>query len=339
MIAFGSSVTAPDVYEKCAARGFRLAAEVDSKVYPQRAEGSIFRVYNRIVEQAATCRDLEALVLAHQDVEIVDPDFCDKVRRVFSDSNVGVAGPVGAIGVRSIAWWEGSVTWASFIHRYPELGGGDFPSLTWNRDEMPPYARKGEADTVDGLLMVLSPWVVRHIRFDESLGLPLHGYDFDLCLQVRAAGLKVVTEDLKVIHHHSLALVDRPQPYVEAHMKIAEKWDGRIPNVGVAGGDWKQRARRAEAEAATTRTQARSWQLQIEARRKQHERAITDVAGSTSLRITAPLRRLNAARRRLQSAGRGTQRYAQPLSELARSSPEQDRYEKRSRWLAKGLRR
>ena len=33
-------------------------------------------------------------------------------------------------------------------------------------------------------------------------------------------------------------------------MAIAEKWEGRMPGVGVEGGDWKQRARRAEAEAA-----------------------------------------------------------------------------------------
>lgn len=339
MIAFGSSVTSPDVYEQCAAKGFRLVAETDSKLYPERADGSIYRVYNRILEQAATCRDLEALVLAHQDVEIVDADFSRKVRRVFSDPKVGVAGCVGAIGVRSIAWWEGSVTWASFIHRYPEHGGGEFPSLTWTRKEMPPYARKGEAETVDGLMMVLSPWVVRNIRFDESLGLLLHGYDFDLCLQVRVAGLKVVTEDLKVMHHHSLALIDRPEPYVEAHMKIAEKWDGKMPHVGRAPGDWKERVRRAEAEAACTRTQARSWQLQIEARRKRYERAISDVEGSTSMRITAPLRRLNAARRRLRGGGRGLQRYGQPRSDLARSSREPEGVEERTRWMTKGLRR
>src|SRR5437764_3675132 len=164
MIAFGSSITAPDVYERCAGRGFGFAGEPDSEVIAQPAQGSIFRSYNLILQRAAGYDDLEALVLAHQDVEIVDPEFCAKVRRVLSDPDAGVIGCVGAIGVRSIAWWEGAVTWASFVHRYPELGGGEFPSLTWDPDDEPPYARKGEADTVDGLLMVLSPWVVRNIR-------------------------------------------------------------------------------------------------------------------------------------------------------------------------------
>jgi len=292
MIAFGSSITAPAVYERHAWSGFRRAGETDSVILSRRAEGSIFHSYNAILEQAAAYEDLEALVLAHQDVEIVDSAFCEKVRRVLSDPDVGVIGCVGAIGVRSIAWWEGSVTWASFVHRYAELGGGEFPSLTWSDAEMPPYARRGEVDTVDGLLMVLSPWAVRNLRFDESLGQPLHGYDFDFCLQVRAAGRKVIAEDLRVYHHHSLALVDSPDPYVEAHRRVAEKWDGRLAHVGEAPGDWKTRARRAEAEASATRAQVRSWQLSIDVRRRRHERAMSEIAGSLSLRLTEPLRRL-----------------------------------------------
>ncbi len=339
MIAFGSSVTAPDVYERCAGRGFRLAREPDSRLIAQPAAGSIFRSYNLILDQAAACDDLEALVLAHQDVEIVDPYFCQKVRRAFSDRDVGVVGCVGAIGVRSIAWWEGAVTWASFVHRYPELGGGQFPSLTWDSDDTPPYARKGQADTVDGLLMVLSPWVVRNIRFDESLDLALHGYDFDLCLQVRAAGRKVMTEALMVIHHHSLALVDDPEPYVDAHMKLADKWDGRFPNVGIAAGDWKLRTRRAEADAAATRTQARSWQLQIDARVEQHERALRDVTGSTSLRVTAPLRRLRAIRRQALGVGGDLRRHAHPRADLDAASVNGLERGERRRWLAKGLSR
>ena len=135
--------------------------------------------------------------------------------------------------MRSIAWWEGSVTWASFIHRYGELGGGDLPGFAWDGGARPPYARTGEVDVVDGFLLVLSPWAVRNLRFDESLG-PLHGYDVDFCLQVRAAGRKVVTADFRAVHHHSLELVGDPEGWIEAHMRVAEKWDGRMPGVGRA---------------------------------------------------------------------------------------------------------
>jgi Glycosyltransferase like family len=296
MIAFGSSITSPEVYERCAERGIRLVARPDSKVFARSAAGSIFRNYNAILDQAAALPNLEALVLVHQDAEIVDPDFCVKLRRALRDPEVGVVGCVGAIGVRSIAWWEGSVTWASFTHRYGDADGEEVPSLSWNGAELPPYARTGEVDTVDGFVMVLAPWTVRNIRFDESLGQLLHGYDFDFCLQVREAGRKVVTEDFKVVHHHSLELADDLEHWVDAHITVAEKWDGRMPNVGVAGGDWKERARRAEAEAAAARAQALSTQLRIDARAREHERHIQKLTSSISWRITAPFRRLNAVR-------------------------------------------
>ncbi|HET8674013.1 MAG TPA: glycosyltransferase, partial [Thermoleophilaceae bacterium] len=298
MIAFGSSITAPDVYRDCAEKGIRLATEPDSKVMPHAAAGSIFRSYNLLLEKAAELTDLEALVLIHQDAEITDADFCAKLRRALEDPDVGVVGCVGAIGVRSIAWWEGSVTWASFIHRYGELGGGDLPAFSWNGSEMPAYAKLGEVDTVDGFVLGLSPWVVRNVRFDESLGL-LHGYDLDFCLQVREAGKKVVTADFKVIHHHSLDLVSDPETWVEAHMRVAEKWDGKMPGVGQAGGDWKQRARRAEAEAAAARAQAVSNQLKADARALQLQREFEEVTNSTSWKLTLPLRRGNLWRKSL----------------------------------------
>jgi Glycosyltransferase like family len=296
MIAFGVSITSPGAYRKFAEPGIRRAAEPDSEVWAFAAAGSIFRSYNLLLETAAARDDLEALVLVHQDAEIVDADFCHKVRRALSDPEVGVVGCVGAIGVRSIAWWEGSVTWASFVHRYGEHGGGDLPAFAWNADEMPPYARTGEVDTVDGFLIALSPWTVRNIRFDESLG-QLHGYDFDFCLQVRAAGRKVVTEDFKAIHNHSLDLVSDQEGWMAAHVRIAEKWLDRMPGVGDGGGDWKHRALHAEAAAEAGRAAAVSTQLQSDARELELQRALDETTGSISWRMTAPLRRANELRR------------------------------------------
>jgi hypothetical protein len=297
MIAFGCSITSPEMYDRCAAPGIKRALEPGAQVFAIQAAGSIFRSYNLLMDKAGALDDLEALVLVHQDAEILDEDFCAKLRRVLRDEQVGVVGCVGAVGVRSIAWWEGSVTWASFTHRYGELGGGELPALSWKNEEMPAYARTGEVDTVDGFVLCVSPWVVRNVRFDESLG-QLHGYDYDFCLQVREAGRKVVTEDFKVVHHHSLDLVSDPETWVQAHMRVAEKWDGRSPGVGEGGGDWKQRARRAEAEAAVARTQAVAAMLQAEARAKQLERELEITTDSISWKLTKPLRQLNSLRRK-----------------------------------------
>src|ERR1700709_1011009 len=101
------------MYRSAAELGIRRAAEPDSEVLSGPSIGSIFKSYNALLERAAQCPDLEALVLVHQDNEIVDEDFCQRVRAALADPEVGLVGCVGAIGVRSIAWWEGAVSAAS----------------------------------------------------------------------------------------------------------------------------------------------------------------------------------------------------------------------------------
>jgi hypothetical protein len=328
MIAFGCSITDSEVYERCAEPGIRLASEPDSALLAHGSTGSVFRSYNVLMDEAKKLDGLEALVLIHQDAEIIDPDFTEKIREALSAPDVAIVGCAGAIGVRNIAWWEGSVTWASFTHRYEELGGGEVPALAWTPEETPTYAATGEVETVDGFVLGLSPWAIRNLRFDESLGQAIHGYDFDLCLQARTAGKKVVTADLKVVHHHDLKLIRDVGNWIEAHIKIAEKWDGKIGLVGQEGGgnDWKARARRAEAQASAERMVALSAKLYRDARIEKLQRdletereklarqaaelqstrkRLAECTDSASWRITAPAR---ALARRFRSLGRGGRR-------------------------------
>lgn len=254
MILYASAVTDPELFERCAEAGFERAraADPNSELIAFASAGSIFRNYNLIIDQVRDRDGLEALVLIHQDAEIVDPQFAAKVRAALQKPDVAIVGCAGALDVRSIAWWEGSVTWASFSHRYEEYGGGEVPGFSWRNDDLPPYARTGNVDSIDGFVMVLSPWAMRNLRFDESLG-TLHGYDLDICMQARAAGKKVAIADLKVVHHHSLKLIGDLEGWIQAHMAIAEKWESQLAGAASSSGEWKQRARRGEAEAAAAR--------------------------------------------------------------------------------------
>jgi hypothetical protein len=290
LIAFGSAVTDPAIYGRCAEPGIHRASEPDSVILAPVGDASIFRNYNVMLDEAAKLDDLEALVLLHQDAELVDDDFCDKARAALSDPDVAIVGCAGAVGVRSIAWWAGSVTWASFTHRYEEFGGGEIPALSWVPERIPSYARRGEVEAIDGVVMVMSPWVVRELRFDESLG-QLHGYDFDICLQARAEGKKVVAEDLRVVHHHSLKLLQDVDGWIGAHIRIAEKWDGRF-NHGPPGLDWRQRALRAEAEADAAKLLRIASNERLDAKARADARRIKQVVNSSSYRLTAPLRRV-----------------------------------------------
>ncbi len=261
------------------------------------AQGPIAQSYNLLLERAAAVDGLEALVLLHQDTEIMDANLCGKLRRAFADSEVGLVGCVGAIGVRSIAWWEGSVTLASFVNRYEEHGGGDLPAFSWAWEEAPPYAQVGEVETLDGFVLALSPWTVRNVRFDESLS-RFHGYDLDFCLQVREAGRKVVTADFRAIHHRQIEMVPDLDDWKEAHVRVNEKWDGRMPGIGSGPGTWEERARRAEAEAEAARTIAYSALMEQPARRTELERNLDEMRTSISWRLTAPLRWFGGSRAR-----------------------------------------
>ena len=134
-------------------------------------------------------------------------------------------------------------------------------------------------------MLAFSPWAVRNVRFDESLG-RFHGYDLDYCLQVREAGRKVVTADFRAIHHRQIEMLPDPEDWIGAHIAVAEKWDGRMPGVGWAPGTWRERALRAEAERDVARTVAESKVLEREARARELRRAIDEMRGSVSWRLT-----------------------------------------------------
>jgi Glycosyltransferase like family len=291
MIAFGCSITKPDQFRRCAEPGIRRAAETDSAHYALPAVGSIAESYNAMLDRAAQHDDLEALVLVHQDAELMDADLCTTVREALRDPDVGLVGCVGALDVRSIAWWEGSVTLASFINRYEGHGGGDLESFSWTRENAPPWTRTGEVETLDGFVLVFSPWAVRTIRFDEALS-RFHGYDLDYCLQVREAGRKVVTADFRAIHHREIEMLPDREEWIEAHISVAEKWDGRMPPVGTAPGSWRERALRAEAERDVATAMAHTKVAELDARARELRRGIDETRTSLSWRLTAPLRRL-----------------------------------------------
>jgi hypothetical protein len=318
MIAFGCVVSEVEHYERYAEPGIRRAAEPDSIVLARATPRSVAPIYNLILDEAAALDGLEALVLLSERAEILDPRFCQKIRKALAQPEVAIVGCAGAADVRSIAWWEGTDARASTVYRSEQLGG-EFPGLLpdgRNDEARVPRFEPGEVDVVDGVVFVLSPWAVENIRFDEALG-PRYGFDFDFCLQVRAAGRKVAVADLQVAHHYPLGVVEDAETWMEAHMRAAEKWDGRIPGHRLTQEDqgrdastedrgrdapredWKRRARRAEAEAAAARLLAASKMYQSQALIRAQEREFEQATSNLSWKITAPLRRGNFLRRRL----------------------------------------
>jgi hypothetical protein len=292
MIAFGVRVAEPEPYRRYAEPGIRLAAEADSEIFAFAAVGTIGRGYNLLLDAAVACEDLEALVIVHPHTEIADTGLCATVRAVLADPDVAVAGCAGAAGVRTIAWWEGRVSAGDVIRRYTENGGGEMPAYPWAQPEAPPAV----VDTVDGALLVLSPWAVANLRFDEGLHLG-HGFDLDYCLQAREQGRTVVTFDTRVIQHRPLDIVSDLELWIESHIQMAAKWEGRIPGQEPDRRDPQLRARRAEAEREAVRALAYSRRLAFDARVQELQNTIDAATESRTWRATAPLREVNLWRR------------------------------------------
>ncbi len=299
MIAFGVIVGEPDAYRRYAEPGIRRAAEPDSPVFAFAAAGTIGRGCNLLLDAAAAHADLEALVILHPHAEIADPGLCGKLRAVFAQPDVAVAGCAGATGVRSIAWWEGKVNAGQIVQRYPESGGGEVPAYAWTHPSPPPAT----VQAVDGFLLALSPWAVVNLRFDEGLELG-YGFDLDYCLRARAAGRQVVTFDARVIQHRPLELVKEMELWVEAHIAFARRWDAELIGTPGAEADLVARARRAEAEREAARAVAYSRRLSFDARIERLQETVDAATSTFSWRATTPLRELNLWRRSLRARRR-----------------------------------
>ena len=207
MIAFATCVGSPETYRRRALAGLRRVSEPDSQLIEADADaGSISAAYNEILDHAATLDGLEALVLLHEDVELVDPAFCARIRARLAAPAVAVIGAIGAVGVRSLAWWEGSGR-GRVVESRGTIDFGGAPCAV---------------DTVDGLLLVLSPWAVANLRFDgDATG--FHGYDAELCFRARAAGREVWVDDLPLVHHTKGGYGDR-EAYAAADAAFRARW-------------------------------------------------------------------------------------------------------------------
>lgn len=196
------------MFARVAEPSLERVREADSHLLVRSGYDSIQRPYNEILDETAALPDLEGVVLIHQDMELTDASLLERLRPLLAEPRVGVVGLLGGRGVPPHAWWEAE-----------ELFGTSRTPLVEQRHSHGPH----EVEVVDGALLALAPWVVRELRFDEALAADFHGYDVDLCLQVRAAGGRVICDDIPYMHHMSRPWADGEQ-YARAGRILARRW-------------------------------------------------------------------------------------------------------------------
>lgn len=210
MFAFLVPVVDRARYDEIAGPALERVREDDSVVRVLPGAGSPWLRVNAALDELALQPDLEGVVVLHDDLALLDPGTCDRLRQALADPSVGVIGLIGTTDPEGLAWWHGE---AAGTLRTPHTPSGVLraPEPT------------GEVHAVDGAFLCLSPWAVRTLRFDPDLARGFHGYDVDLCTQARYHGRRVVVAEIDAEHRHDPRFRDTER-WQRSQLRFAGKW-------------------------------------------------------------------------------------------------------------------
>lgn len=211
MIIFGACVGDGGAkFRRIAQRGIERIAAPEDRILTESGADGICRAYNRLIDAAIATPSCDALVLVHDDLEILDADARARLLAAAREPGAGISGVVGARGISSVLWWLGR-----------QIVGGVYEP----RGFLPVRrtAWTGPVDALDGMMLILSREAMQRLRFDEQRFPHFHGYDVDLCLQAREAGLRVDVLRLDVAHHSKGGVGDSIA-FEAANRALIEKW-------------------------------------------------------------------------------------------------------------------
>jgi hypothetical protein len=231
MIAYGCCVGWWHEFRKYVVPWLGPAAIYDDVPQPQRpcmtlsGQDSIARAYNTIMDWALDIEGLDALVLLHSDLEIIDDDAEAWILEALAEPDVAIVGVAGGGGQRGTCWWECD----PIGHQQIDTMLIDFASdsdrvCSGPAERTRPRARAGDVDVLEGSLLAFNPAALRVLTFDEAMP-GFHGYD-EICLQARARGLRNVVVDLDT-HHHTRGGFKGAQSSADwqaANARSIQKW-------------------------------------------------------------------------------------------------------------------
>lgn len=154
-------------------------------------------------------RGFDAVILVHDDLEILDPRAEQKLISAM-DEDVALVGVAGSRSRQSLYWWEQK---QSLGHQFTDSGIVDFGERT------------GDAAIVEGSIMVFSPWAIENLRFDERYTDFRSGYD-DICLAALDMGKRNVVANVDTLHHTQVGWrsAEVRARFEESEQMFRQKW-------------------------------------------------------------------------------------------------------------------
>lgn len=211
------------------------AAAAEDLIEIRFGDRGICTAYNELVEMARSRSNVEALVLLHDDAELVDSDARNKILSAARRPGVGVLGVIGGSDLRDGRWWRAREQAGYAIDSRGVHDLGD---------------RDRAVDIVDGVCLVLTREALRRLTFDPRTFPGFHGYDADICLASRAAGLENRVLPLDLVHRDK-GFLSHPDTFHEAQRAIRRKWpayvhdDPYLRRAMKPDGPWRRRVQSA----------------------------------------------------------------------------------------------
>lgn len=182
----------------------------DREVVALYGQTSIAVAYNKILNAyTAPTRPLpEALVLQHDDLEVIDSDAEKKILDALQDPTVALVGVAGGSAAQGLAWWNCDPVG----HQLTDSMSIDFGPRT------------GYVDSLEGSFLAFSPWAVQWLRFDISYP-GFHGYD-EISMRAKSKGKRSLVIDLDTYHHTKVGFdsVASQEEWLRADKRFREKW-------------------------------------------------------------------------------------------------------------------
>ncbi len=151
---------------------------------------------------------LDALILLHDDLQIVDPDADAKLLAALAGPDVMLAGVAGGSGRGGLAWWNQDPVG----HQVTDAMNIDFGR------------RSGDVTLLEGSLLAFSPAAIATLRFDIRFE-GFHGYD-EIGMQVIADNGRCVVVDVDTHHHNAMGFKSAAShaEWLRADELYREKW-------------------------------------------------------------------------------------------------------------------
>jgi hypothetical protein len=181
---------------------------LDRPLVAMSGQTSIAEAYNSILA-ACQHRGLEALILQHDDLQIVNHHVAEeRFLAAVREPDVALVGVAGSRDYLSMHWWNGD----TLGHQMTDSGLLDFG------------VREGEALFIEGSIMVFSPWAIENLRFDTRYPGFL-GYD-DICATAVLAGKRNLVVDVDTHHHSTVGIKSASvqRDWADTEVLFWEKW-------------------------------------------------------------------------------------------------------------------